>query len=138
MDKRKKIDNPSIGFNFLYMERDLLVRNKTPMTKYGCFLIPLIRSWNLQQPEVAGVLIISGLSDKMGKKNTINGEIQHSAGTSMILNDLYRRLSSFTNMLFLDVVHLKTHLNYRSMSEISILNLPKQKCSDHSLIAKTC
>lgn len=119
MDKRKPLKTPSVGFNFLYLERDMLIKNKTPITKYGCFYIPLVRSWNLDQPEVSGVVIISGLSEKMGKRNVVDGEIQHTAGTSILLNDLSRRLTSFHNMLFLDILHLKTHLNYRSVSEIS-------------------
>lgn len=119
MDKQRAVDAPSTGFNFLYMEKEYLIRNKTTITKYGCFYLPLVRTWNIDVPEVVGALIISGLSEKMGKKNLVNGTFQHAAGTSTFLNDLYRKLSAMFNMMYIDIAGMKNYLNYRSISEIS-------------------
>lgn len=90
------------------------------MMKYGSFLIPILRSWGINRSEVVGVLIISGVADKLGKKELVKGEFQHSAGISTVMNNIYNHLTSFFNLLFADVQYLKCHQNYRSISEISI------------------
>lgn len=111
---------PSQGFNFLYKDRNSLVRNKTPFIKYGCMLIPLLKQWNEQQSEAIGVLIISDLTDNLGsRKDASKNDNFIGASVSALMNELFRRTTPFIDLLLTDVAMAKTHQIYRCISEIS-------------------
>lgn len=111
----------SMGFNYLSNERGTLVKNKTVIFKYGCFIIPIMRTWGLAETKVVGVFILSGLTQaksSLGRKSQIKEDQISISGISSVVRDLSTLLTTAFNLSFLETYNMKLSGSYNSIRNV--------------------
>lgn len=120
-DSSHESNDVSMAFNYLANEKTILVKNKTPMFKYGCFLIPIIKTWGLPDKKVVGVFILSGIvqqKSNLGTKSQTKEDNLLIGGISSAVRDLLGHLTTTFNLTYLDIYNLKLTASYNSIRSV--------------------
>lgn len=131
----------SMGFNYLCSEKASLVKNKTVLFKYGCFLIPILQSWGLAEKKVVGVFIISAINHykgSTGKRGHAKDESPSIIGLSSLVRELFQQVTNAFNLSYLELYNMKLAASYNSIRSVGMLSVMQLICFEHSSVDKKC
>jgi hypothetical protein len=120
-DSSHESNDVSMAFNYLANEKTMLIKNKIPMFKYGCFLIPIMKTWGVPGKKVVGVFILSGIlhqKSTIGRKSQAKEDQLLIGGISSAVRDLLGHLTTAFNLTYLDTYNLKLTASYNSIRRV--------------------
>jgi len=102
-----------------------LCLQKVVFFKYGCLMIPVIKSWGTDTKKVVGAFIIGDMESKkltQSKKENLVHELRMQKSSNMgVMKDLVQQIANFYNITYEEVVTSKIYSLYKIMRNTSKL-----------------